>query len=147
MRMLPSTVMPQNLPRLSTQSGFPRPAEGNAFQAVDRGHFRVFVQSSAQNTEKPLLGLLCAGRPVGPSALFSGTLCNVSNGLSASLETLTNSKTHGVLPTPHTGATRGMERPCFWTRRGVLWLRVLYSKYLLFSLPLPRCQRCIRRHT
>ena len=82
-------------------------------------------------------GLLCAGRPVGPSTLFEWELEEVgrcakceSNGLSTGLETLTNSKTHGVLPTEQ---SYGYESRTLST--------------LLFSLPLPRCQRCIRRHT
>ena len=59
-----------------------------------------------------------------------GTLCRVSRGLSANLETLANSNAHAFFPTPHTGATSGIDRPSFWTKRTVLWLRVLYSKYL-----------------
>ena len=67
-----------------------------------------------------------------PSSVGAGNIgawSKCSSGLSASLATLTNSKTQGVFPTPHTGATKGMESPCFCTSLAVLWLRVLYSRY------------------
>ena len=35
-----------------------------------------------------------------------------------------------------TGATKGMDKPCLWTRRAVLWLRVWNSRYNLLSYPL-----------
>ena len=129
--MLPSIAMPQNLPRLSTQSGFPSPA-GFSFPGL---WFKALLKTLRRHFLAPcaLVDLL-VHPPSSVGAGRSGTLRKVSSGLSASLETLTNSKTQGVLPTPHTGATRGMERPCFWTRRAVLWLRVLYSKYPVIFL-------------
>ena len=53
-------------------------------------------------------------------AASSGVLCKDSRGLAASLATLANSMAQGVLPTPHAGATRGMESPCLWTSLAVL---------------------------
>ena len=92
---------------------------------------------------------LCSKRPpTSVGAARSGTLCKVSNGLSASLVTLTNSKTRGVFPTPHTGATIGAwrdlasgpdEQSCGY--------EPCTLSTLLFSLPIPKCRRCIRRHT
>ena len=106
---------------------------GSLFKALLKTLRRHFLASCA-------LVALLVHPPSSVGAGRSGTLRKVSS--------LTNSKTHGILPTPHTGATIGAWKDLVSGPDGQSYgYESCTLSTLLFSLPLPRCRRCIRRHT